>query len=262
MEGHRILIFYTVCFAEEFWGEKNKLKKKEGTMKKTIKILLAAMAVFLLSAGIAAAQQTQVLLPGATIPQFVEPLPLLEFEFINATSGPLPGVLGGFTTWFADGGIANGGVTPSTPFPVNAEEFRAQILPSAADVAPAWPPATCGADTASSTWGYISDPARLAGVIRPTYLGPVVIAETGVAVNPIYGNNLPTAGVVQANLPIDQTLDWADPLGTSGPVGCLPDSKSTNRPRRIHQPVVRHCSLRGTDSHCHPSARRRSGTGL
>jgi FtsP/CotA-like multicopper oxidase with cupredoxin domain len=40
----------------------------------------------------------------------------------------------------------------------------------------------------------------------------------------VYGNNLPVAGgVVQANLPIDLTLDWADPAGTTGPVGCDPD---------------------------------------
>ncbi|MGB6970701.1 MAG: multicopper oxidase domain-containing protein [Desulfobulbales bacterium] len=181
-------------------------------MMKTIKILLAAMAVFLFSAGIAAAQQAQVLLPGKQIPKYVEPLPLLEFEFINATSGPLTGVLAGLPS--------------TTAFPVNAEEFRAQILPAANNpLLPKWPPkgTTCGADSASSVWGYISNPALLTGVPRPTYLGPVVIAETGVAVNPTYGNNLPAAGVVQANLPIDQTLDWADPLGATGPVGCQPD---------------------------------------
>ena len=192
-------------------------------MKKTIKILMAAPAVFLLSAGIAAAQQTQILLPGATIPQFVEPLPLLEFEFINATSGPLPGVLAGLPPLGSpDGGIANGGVIPSTAFPVNAEEFQAQILPAATVVAPGWPPPGCVADTASYTWGYTSTPAT-PGAIRPTYLGPVVIAERGVEATPVYGNNLPATSVVQSNLPIDLTLDWADPLGTTGPIGCLPD---------------------------------------
>ena len=191
-------------------------------MKKTIKILMAATAVFLLSAGIAAAQQTQNLLPGATIPQFVEPLPLLEFEFINATSVVLPGVLDGLPPLGSpDGGIANGGVTPSTPFPVNAEEFQAQILPAAINW-PAGAPPGCADTTASWTWGYTSAPPT-AGVIRPTYLGPVVIAERGVEATPVYGNNLPTAGFVQANLPIDWTLDWADPTGATGPIGCDPD---------------------------------------
>ena len=184
-------------------------------MMKTIKILLAAIVVFLLSAGIAAAQQAQVLLPGKDIPKYVEPLPLLEFEFINATSGPLTGVLGPLPAM-------NTGT-----FPVNAEEFRSQILPAANNpLLPNWPnprTTTCGVDTASSVWGYRTV-APTPGEIRPTYLGPVVIAETGVAVNPTYGNNLPVAGVVQTFLPIDQTLDWADPVGTTGPVGCLPDA--------------------------------------
>jgi len=170
--------------------------------------------------GIASAQQVQMPLPAVSIPQFVEPLPLLEFEFINATSGTLPGLLDPL-------GPGQDGV----PFNVDAEEFLSQILPSANVVAPGWPPAACGADTASSTFGYIGTAASqkpkavdpVTG-IHSTYLGPVVIAETGVTSRPVYGNNLPLNGVVQSNLPIDMTLDWADPLGTSGPVGCLPDA--------------------------------------
>ena len=192
-------------------------------MKKYFVIL--SIAVMLCSFGIASAQQP-LPLPAATIPQFVEPLPLLEFEFINATSGALPGVLSGLPALGSpDGGIANNPLgAPSTPFNVIAEEFRSQILPSLA----VWPaaPLTCGPDTASSAWGYRTgsttgiDP--LSG-IHTTYLGPVVIAESGVEATPVYGNNLPLTGsVVQANLPIDKTLDWADPEGTTGPVGCLP----------------------------------------
>jgi FtsP/CotA-like multicopper oxidase with cupredoxin domain len=188
------------------------------------------MFSLLLTVGIANAQVPQPLpLPAATIPQFVEPLPLLEFEFINATKGPLPGVLAPLPPLGSpDGGIANGGVTASTPFNVVAEEFRSQILPSLA----VWPaaPLTCGPDTASSTWGYRTGSAT--GIdpvtgIHTTYLGPVVIAERGVEATPVYGNNLPDfadpAAVVQANLPIDRTLDWADPTGLTGPALCLPD---------------------------------------
>lgn len=183
-------------------------------MKRQIGILMTGAALLLLGSGIAHAVQVQ--LPGKDIPKYVEPLPLLEFEFINATSGPLTGVLAGLPPLGTTDPLL-----PSTTFPVNAEEFRSQILPSKL----AWPgaPATCGLDTASSTWGYLSGVANTEGMIRPTYLGPVVISETGVAVQPTYGNNLPLGGVVQANLPIDQTLDWADPLGATGPVGCLPD---------------------------------------
>ena len=89
-------------------------------------IMLGAVLLF---AGIAGAQQA-LPLPAASIPQFVEPLPLLEFEFINATSGALPGVLAALPA-------LNG-----APFPVNAEEFQAQILPSATCSCP-WRMAAC-----------------------------------------------------------------------------------------------------------------------
>ena len=203
--------------------------------RRLIKIFMTSAALLLLGSGVAAAQQVQ--LPGASIPKFVEPLPLLEFEFVNATNLTLPGVLAPL------GPGLNG-----SSFNVNAEEFEAQILPSLAN----WPgaPLTCMvndpdpyggaanagqvAGTGKWTYGYISNPATLTGVPRPTYLGPVVIAERGVAANPTYGNNIPDAGagnmgVVQFNMPIDKTTDWADPLGTTGPVGCLPVLNPVNR---------------------------------
>jgi len=184
------------------------------------KMTIIMLGAVLLISGMAGAQQVQTLLPGKDIPKYVEPLPLLEFEFINATSGPLTGVLTPLPAMNA------------ASFPVNAEDFRAQILP-APNPALNWPPkkTTCGADTASSVWGYISDPAILAGGPRPTYLGPVVIAETGVAVNPTYGNNLPIGGVVQTFLPIDQTLDWANPLTDTGPGGCYDANGVINNPK-------------------------------
>jgi len=189
---------------------------------KTRLIVLVSIAAILLTVGNAGAQQVQTLLPGKDIPKYVEPLPLLQFEFINATSGALPDL---FSTLLAKN---------TATFPVNAEEFKAQILPRPNNaLAPNWlprgtmcvDPSTNTIDTSSWVWGYNSDPALLAAGTRSTYLGPVIIAETGVAVNPTYGNNLPFNGNVQANLPIDQTLDWADPLGTTGPVGCQPDAQ-------------------------------------
>jgi hypothetical protein len=158
-------------------------------MRKFIKIFMTGTALLLLGSGVAAAQQVQ--LPGALIPKFVEPLPLLEFEFINATGGPLTGVLAGLPA------------KDTEPFPVNAEEFQAQILPTPANWTTA--PATCfindpdpttNADeetpgTASWTYGYLSGIDNTPGMVRPTYLGPVVIAERNVAANPTYGNNIP-----------------------------------------------------------------------
>ena len=189
-------------------------------MKTRMTILM--LGALLLFAGIAgAANSDQILMNAATIPQFVEPLPLLEFEFINATDMTLPGLLAPL------GPGLNG-----APFPVNAEEFRSQILPQP-NPALLWPPAgTCTGGTASFTYGYRS--GSTAGIdpvtnIHTTYLGPVVIAKKGITARPTYGNNIPDPrvepmGVVQTNLPIDMTLDWADPLGTTGPVGCLPDA--------------------------------------
>ena len=160
-------------------------------MKKTISTIMAGTALLLLGTGIAAAQQVQVLMPGKTIPKYVEPLPLLEFEFINATSGELTGVLAGLEPMDTE------------TFAVDAEEFRSQILPPP-NPAMNWPNpknANCGVDTASSTYGYRTGSSTgIVGGIHTTYLGPVVIAETGVPVNPTYGNNLPYFGVVQANL--------------------------------------------------------------
>jgi spore coat protein A len=171
---------------------------------KLIKIFMTGAALLLLSPGLeAATTQTQVPFPNPLlIPKFVEPLPLLEFEFINATETGLNGA----------------------PFHVDAEEFKSQILP-APNPALNWPPAgTCTSGTASHTFGYRT--GSTAGIvsgtgIHTTYLGPVVISQKGITVSPIYGNKLPLNGEVQKNLPIDQTLDWANPEGFTGPDLCI-----------------------------------------
>jgi spore coat protein A len=177
-------------------------------MNKKIPVILT-IGVFLLSVvGIAGAQQ--VLLPGATIPKFVDRLPVAgDISVVNATSltiTGLPSPLNGQT------------------FNVDATEFRAQILPSTGVplAVPPIPP-----NTPSWVWGYLTNtdlPPPSAPPFRPSYLGPVVVAQRGVPANPTYSNNLPIAGNVQANLPIDWTLDWADPAGGTGPLGCAPDA--------------------------------------
>ena len=103
-------------------------------------------------------------------------------------------------------------------------EFRAQILPSAG--IPANPKAGflgLPASTPSWVWGYLIDsdiPVPPAVIpVRQSYLGPVVLAKKGVETRPTYINALPYGinSKVQPLLPTDQTLDWADPLGT----GCI-----------------------------------------
>ena len=86
-------------------------------MKRQIGIFSAVLTILLLGSGVAGGVQVQ-LLPGQ-IPQFVEPLPLLEFEFINATNLTLPGLLEPL------GPGLNG-----TPFPVDAKESEAPDLAS------------------------------------------------------------------------------------------------------------------------------------
>ncbi|MBN2034205.1 MAG: multicopper oxidase domain-containing protein [Deltaproteobacteria bacterium] len=173
---------------------------------------MISMACLLFAVGSAGAQGVtpQTLLPGALIPQFVDPLPGPgQITVIDATAGPGP-VL----------------------YNINSEEFQAQILPSTG--VPAVPakgrnPGFAGlpADTASWVWGYLTDDDVVAGSVRPSYLGPVVLAARGVRTHPTYVNNLPNGidSNVQYLLPIDQTLDWADPLGA----GCvsLPPPLST-----------------------------------
>jgi FtsP/CotA-like multicopper oxidase with cupredoxin domain len=166
--------------------------------KSTI-LMLGAVLLF---AGIAGAQllpqpQTQVLLPGASIPKFVDPLPV----------GSAPDGTGITVVDATQGGAA---YTPAmdNPFNITAYEFQAQILPTGMP--------------ASWVWGYLTDAdiaSLVATPIRASYLGPVVVAQKGVPFYPRYVNALPVGGLnVQQNLPIDMTLDWADP--TPGGIVC------------------------------------------
>jgi spore coat protein A len=172
------------------WVTEKIFKKEEG-MKRRIGTVMIGMACLLFVVGSAGAQQ--VLLPGASIPKFVDPLPVAgDITVVDATAAGLNG----------------------TAFNVDATEFKAQILPSTGVplAVPPIPP-----NTASWVWGYLTTGDNQA-VIRPSYLGPVVVAQRGIPANPTYGNKLPAAGVVQSNLPVDMTLDWANPTN----IDCLP----------------------------------------
>jgi len=157
-------------------------------MKAKLTLIMISVASLLLMVGVASAllpaPQTQTLLPGATIPKFVDPLPVAgDITVVDATSAGLNGAT----------------------FPIAAVEFQAQILPTGF-CGPSW------------VWGYLTTGDNPA-VVRPSYLGPVVVAERGVPAYPEYINSLPVGGNVQQNLPIDMTLDWANPGG----IDCLPD---------------------------------------
>ncbi len=157
--------------------------RKENEMKTKITLTMAAVVALLLAVGIAGAQilptpQAQILLPGATIPKFVSQLPEAgAISVVNATAAGTPA------------------------YNIHVREFQSQILP-AGFCGPSW------------VWGYLTDADVAAGGVRPSFLGPAVIAQRGVVANPTYLNELPLVGSnVQPLLPIDMTLDWANPTG-------------------------------------------------
>lgn len=172
-------------------------------MKKQITVLATAMIFLLLIFGIAGAQTNlqQLLLPGTLIPKFIDPLPVAgQISVVDATA------------------------TGTPAYNIHMMEFQAQILPSTGVplAVPAIP-----ANTPSWVWGYLTDADVAAQpAVRPSYLGPVVIAQRGVPAFPTYTNALPVypAGNVQALLPIDMTLDWANPTN----IDCLPDPITGN----------------------------------
>jgi len=167
-------------------------------MNRKIKAIVAGVVFLLLTAGIANAQQIQLL--GTTIPKFMDPLPVGVpdgttggITVLNATSGPLLGL------------------PPGPNYQISMSEFQAQILPVSLGLQPSW------------VWGYLTNLDRDLGGVRPSYLGPVVVAQRDYPVQATVRNDLPLypLGNVQPLLPIDLTLDWANPVFP--PNYCAPD---------------------------------------
>ncbi len=195
-------------------------------MKRWNKVVVSA-AVVLFAAGLAGAQilpapQSQILLPGNLIPKFVDPLPVAgQISVVNATNPAsfpalntvIPSVYNPGTPGDPAALPPVPAIPPFSPYNIYIREFRAQILPSSG-VPAAVPPIP--ANTPSWVWGYLTDGdvAEVeAGGIRTSFLGPVVVAERGVTAFSTYLNELPLSNSqVQPILPIDMTLDWANPL--------------------------------------------------
>jgi spore coat protein A len=120
--------------------------------------------------------QDQVPLPGASIPQFVDPLPGLA--------------------------IADG----TGPLTITMCEFKANVLPTGT-FAPGVAPETW-------VWGYIVG-TECPTTPQSTYLGPVIVALRGLPTAITFINNLgyaSTTNVLAYKNSTDQTLHWADPL--------------------------------------------------
>jgi FtsP/CotA-like multicopper oxidase with cupredoxin domain len=169
-------------------------------------IVLALSIVAAASA--AGAQPPQKPLSGASIPKFVDPLPIFAGQRVGGPS-----------------------VT------VKMQESTQQVLPSSVY---ARLPARFRAGT--QVWAYqVSGQDAVTGAPvarKPNYPGITVEATRGVPTTVVYVNDLSTPAL-QQTLPVDQTIDWADPLG----LGCTfqdPMSKACMRQYSGPVPTVVH----------------------
>ena len=156
-------------------------------MKKKITLLACLAAV--LAIGLTAAHAAQVQLPGKNIPQFVDPLPLLDVQ-----GGPIKTVV---ATPF----------TSVSSVTLHMREFKANVMPST------FVPAA-GTYTGTTVWGYIEGASAPSGT-QGTYLGPVFVTGRSRPTTVNFVNDL--GNTTTSNLPfwktaLDQTLHWADPL--------------------------------------------------
>jgi FtsP/CotA-like multicopper oxidase with cupredoxin domain len=125
--------------------------------------------------------------PGARIPQFTQPLPLLSAQ---------------------PGGTINTIVAPfAQPLDLTICEFKANILP------PGFVPANGQPYTGTWVWGYIPG-TTCPTTPQDTYLGPVLVNLRGTPTTIRFTNALPTVdltNVLAYKFSTDQTLHWADP---------------------------------------------------
>ena len=137
------------------------------------------------AATLARAQGAQTPLAGGAIPQWVDPLPLLDLA-----GGPMQTVIAG-----------------ASEIELHMREFQANVMPST------FVPAT-GPYTGTWVWGYIAGAGVPTGA-RGTYLGPVIVATRNQPTQIRFVNNLgntASSNVLAFVNSTDQTLHWADPL--------------------------------------------------
>lgn len=166
-------------------------------MKKRFTTILIIVITLAFSTNALAAQSPQVPVTGSTIPQFAQPLPLLDI-----------------------GGAAGNGIFTTLgnrPLTVRMCEFRSKVLPDGAvtNYQGTW------------VWGYLVDPtgnstcadlinqySQSSGVLN-TFTGPVLVNERGSSTDINFVNDLgntATTNVLAYKYSTDQTLHWADPL--------------------------------------------------
>ncbi|MEO8626188.1 MAG: multicopper oxidase domain-containing protein [Candidatus Limnocylindrales bacterium] len=163
-------------------------------------VFLVAVALYPATPVAEAASSPQQPLSPHAIPQFIEPLPVLD-------------AMGG-TIATVDG-------THSVK--LRMCEFRADVLPAGVKLS------SGRAYRGTWVWGYLPDRTRNptttcadlvdaasggSGVVD-TFIGPVVLAQRGIPTKMTWVNDLPTAStthVLAYRYSTDQTLHWADPL--------------------------------------------------
>lgn len=152
-------------------------------------LFVMMLTTFAAAFPVSAAKSPQEPLDSETIPQFAQPLPLLN--------------IGGDGT----AGIATfGGIGPVE---IHICEFDAKVLP----------PGTPGVTANTRSWGYVYGTACPASgspsFTRDSFLGPVFVAIRNVGTQLKVVNDLGTAattGVLAYKYSVDQTVHWADPL--------------------------------------------------
>jgi FtsP/CotA-like multicopper oxidase with cupredoxin domain len=159
-------------------------------------VLLIALLASVPAFAVAAAPAVQTPLSASKIPQFVQPLNVLD---LNGVAG-IPVALG-----------QTDPLTGNQAIDLSICEFQANVLPAGTPVAGALP----GVSPATWVWGYQIGTACVPGLAPHSYLGPVVVATRGTPTQMTYHNRLPSAN--QANVKAyatstDETLIWGDPL--------------------------------------------------
>ena len=137
-------------------------------------------------------------LPGSAIPQFIQPLPLLE-----VAGGPMETIIAG-----------------TDEIELFMQETQASILPPSFILPNGQP------YTGTWTWSYRyqDEPVEPVG----TYIGPVIVAARGAPTQIKFVNNL-TAQHIFWREWTDQTLHWADPLH-DGANMCMMDAEPDEPP--------------------------------
>jgi FtsP/CotA-like multicopper oxidase with cupredoxin domain len=182
------------------------MNASQRSRRKATYLILAGWFMGALSGGfsIEALAQQGVPLPGSAIPQFVDPLPLL-----SVAGGPIETIT-------------------ATTATISMCEFKANVMPTGFV-----PAAPAPAYTGTYVWGYRNTTnTPCPTTTAQTYTGPVFVATRGTPTEITYVNSLPTTATSQLlawKFSTDQTLHWADPLGSghqftnySGPIPAVP----------------------------------------